>query len=253
MFSKFRLKGRGFSVSKTDKDKVIINEKLAVLLGFNDPIGKIVKHGGKNFEIIGVVKNFHFQSLSNNIQPLLFVYSDKESRMFVKISQNTAQSIDAIKKEFAQFFDQPFSYSFVDDDLKELYINENKISLGILVFTILAIILSCIGLIGLVTFNTESKTKEIGVRKVCGARITEVIILLNKNIIKWFLAGFFVSCILSWFLMTKWLENFAYRITLDWWVFISGAIIVLIITAITVSLQTMKAATTNPTDALKYE
>jgi putative ABC transport system permease protein len=141
----------------------------------------------------------------------------------------------------------------VDDDLKELYINENKISLGIIVFTILAIILSCIGLIGLVTFNTESKTKEIGVRKVYGAKITEIVVLLNENIIKWFLVGFLVSCILSWFLMTKWLENFAFRITLDWWVFMSGAIIVLIITALTVSLQTMKAASTNPVDSLKYE
>jgi len=173
--------------------------------------------------------------------------------MFVKISQHTAQSIDAIKKQFAQFYDQPFSYNFVDDDLKELYINENKISLGILVFTILAIILSCIGLIGLVTFNTESKTKEIGVRKVCGAKITEIVVLLNESLIKWFLIGFFVSCILSWFLMTKWLENFAYKITLDWWIFVSGAITVLIITALTVSWQTWKAASTNPVDSLKYE
>jgi len=247
------LKGRAFSASKTDKDKVIINEKLAGLLGFNDPVGKIVRQGGNHFEIIGVVKNFHFQSLSNNIQPLLFMYSDKENRMFVKINRNTAQSIDAIKKQFAQFYDQPFSYNFVDDDLKELYINENKISLGMMVFTILAIILSCIGLIGLVTFNTESKTKEVGVRKVCGAKITEIIVLLNENIIKWFLVGFFVSCILSWFLMSKWLENFAFRITLSWWIFILGAFMVLMITALTVSWQTWKAASTNPVDSLKYE
>ncbi|MDD4031716.1 MAG: ABC transporter permease, partial [Bacteroidales bacterium] len=247
------LKGRAFSASKTDKDKVIINEKLAGLLGFNDPVGKIVRQGGNNFEIIGVVKNFHFQSLSNNIQPLLFMYSDKENRMFVKISHNTTQSLDAIKKQFAQFYDQPFSYNFVDDDLKELYINESKISLGMLVFTILAIILSCIGLIGLVTFNIESKTKEVGVRKVCGAKITEIIVLLNENIIKWFLVGFLVSCILSWFLMSKWLENFAFRITLSWWIFISGAFMVLMITALTVSWQTWKAASTNPVDSLKYE
>jgi putative ABC transport system permease protein len=141
----------------------------------------------------------------------------------------------------------------VDDELKELYINENKISLGIIVFTILAIILSCIGLIGLVTFNTESKTKEIGIRKVCGAKITEIVILLNKDIIKWFLVGFFASCILSWILMTRWLENFAFRIPLNWWIFILGASIIMIIAALTVSWQTWKAAIKNPVDALKYE
>jgi putative ABC transport system permease protein len=247
------LKGRGFSASKTDKDKVIINEKLAVLLGFNDPIGKILRQGENNFEIIGVVKNFHFQSLSNIIQPLLFMYSDKENRMFVKTGNNTVESIGAIKKQFAQFYDQPFSYNFVDDDLKELYINENKISLGIMVFTILAIVLSCIGLIGLVTFNTESKTKEIGVRKVCGAKITEIVVLLNENLIKWFLVGSFVSCILSWLLMSKWLGNFAFKINLSWWIFISGPFIVLMITVLTVSWQTWKAAKTNPVDSLKYE
>jgi len=245
--------GRGFSASKTDKDKVIINEKLAELLGFNDPIGKILSQGENKFEIIGVVKNFHFQNLSNNIQPLLFMYSDTENRMYVKINHNTEQGLDVIKKQFDQFYDQPFSYSFVDDELKELYINENKISLGIIVFTILAIILSCIGLIGLITFNTESKTKEIGVRKVFGAKITGIIILLNKDIIKWFFVGFFASYILSWILMTRWLENFAFRIPLDWWIYILGASIIMIIAALTVSWQTWKAAIKNPVDSLKYE
>jgi ABC-type antimicrobial peptide transport system permease subunit len=245
--------GRSFSASKTDKDKVIINEKLAAILGFDDPTGKIISQGEKKYEIIGVVKNFHFQNLSNNIQPLLFNYSDKENRIFIRTNNNTEQSLNFIKKQYEQFFDQPFSHSFVDDELKELYMNENKISLGVIVFTILAIILSCIGLIGLVTFNIESITKEIGIRKVCGAKITEIVMLLNKDIIKWFLAGLFSSCLLSWILMTIWLENFAFRITLNWWIFISGASIIMIITALTVSWQTWKAARKNPVDALKYE
>lgn len=247
------IKGSGFSSAKTDKNKVIINEKFAVLLGFDDPIGKILKQGNESYEIIGVVKNFHFQSLGNNIQPLLFMYSDEENRMFVKIGDNTVQCIDAIKKQYSQYFDQPFSYYFIEDDLKELYINENKLSLGILVFTILAIILSCIGLIGIVTFITEAKTKEIGIRKVSGAKISDIVILLNGNIIKWFFAGFLVSCVLSWVLMTKWLENFAYRITLSWWIFIAAAFIILIIATLTVSWQTWKAAKSNPVDSLKYE
>lgn len=247
------LKGRNFSASKTDKDKVIINEKLAHLLGFSDPIGKILWQGENKFEIIGVVKDFHFQNLSNIIQPQLFAYSDIKNRMYVKISHNTDQALNSIRKQFTQFYEQLFSYNFVDDDLKELYVNEANISIGIIVFTILTIILSCIGLIGLVTFNTELKTKEIGIRKVCGAKITEVVVFLNKDIAKWFLVGFIISCFLSWYIMTKWLENFAFKISLTWWLFLSGAIIILIITALTVTWLTWKAARINPVDTLKYE
>jgi putative ABC transport system permease protein len=115
------------------------------------------------------------------------------------------------------------------------------------------IIFLCIGLIGFVTFNTELKIKEIGVRKVCGSKNTGIIVLLTKGIIIWFFVGFCISCILSWFLMTRWLENFAFRIAMNWWIFIEGMVIVLIITALTVSWQTWKAARTNPVDALKYE
>jgi putative ABC transport system permease protein len=247
------IKGRNFSASKTDNNKVIINEKLAQLLGFGDPIGKMLLQGADKFEIIGVVKNFHFQDLSNNIQPQLFAYSDTKNRMFVKLGANTEQGLNSIKAQFTRFFDQPFGYGFVDDELKGLYVNESKISIGIIAFTILTIILSCIGLIGLVSFNTELKTKEVGIRKVCGSKITEVVIFLNKDIAKWFLVGFIISCCLSWYIMTKWLENFAFKISLAWWIFISGAIIIMIITALTVTWLTWKAARINPVDTLKYE
>jgi putative ABC transport system permease protein len=247
------IKGNFFSASKTDNNKVIINEKLAHLLGFSDPIGKILWQSENKFEIIGVVKDFHFQNLSNNIQPLLFAYSDSKNRMYIKLNHNTEQGLNSIKKQFTQFYDQPFSYSFVDDELKGLYVNESKISIGIIVFTILTIILSCIGLIGLVSFNAELKTKEIGIRKVCGAKITEVVVFLNKDIAKWFLVGFIISCCLSRYIMTKWLENFAFKISLTWWIFISGAIIILIITTLTVTWLTWKAARLNPVDTLKYE
>ncbi len=247
------LKGRNFSGVETDKGKVIINEKLSQLLGFSNPIGKILWQGENKFEIIGVVENFHFQNLSNNIKPQLFVYSASKNRMFVKMNKNTEQSITTIKNQFTQFYDQPFSYKFINDQIKELYVNENKVSLGIIVFTILTIILSCIGLIGLITFNTELKIKEVGIRKVCGANITEIFVFLNKDIMKWFLLGFIISCSISWYLMTKWLGNFAFKISLDWWIFILGAIIIFTITALTVSWQTWKAAITNPVESLKYE
>jgi putative ABC transport system permease protein len=245
--------GKFFSPLKTDSDKVVINEKFATLMGFKNPIGQTIRQGGIKYEIIGIVKDFHFQHLSNNVQPLMFMYSDIKNKMFIKTNQQSKQVLEQIHSQFTKFSDQPLTYSFITDKYDDLYKNERKISIGILVFTIITIFLSCIGLIGLITFNTESKTKEIGVRKVCGAKIYEIIIMLNKGIIRWFLIGFFISCIISWIAMNKWLESFAYRATVDWWLFIAGALIVLFITAFTISWQSWKAAIKNPVEALKYE
>jgi putative ABC transport system permease protein len=247
------LEGRNFSASKTNEGKVIVNEKLSNLMDTGNPIGKILWQGENKFEIIGVVNDFHFQKLSNSIQPLLFTYSDTQNRMYVKIARNTNQGIDTIKKQFVQFYNQPFDFVLVEDSLNNLYANENKISLGIIVFSILSIILSCIGLIGLVAFNIELKMKEIGLRKVCGAKITDIIVLLNKEIIKWFVFGFIISCVLSWYLMSKWLENFAFKTPLSWWIFLLGAIIVFLIITLALTRLSLKAGKTNPVDSIKYE
>jgi len=247
------LEGQNFSNTEINTEKVIINEKFANLLDEGSPIGKILWQGENKYEIIGVVKDFHFQNLSNNIQPLLFTYSNKQNRMFVKVAYDINEGIDAVKKLYGQFYHQPFNYSLVEDNLKEMYINENKISLGIIVFAILSIVLSCIGLIGMVRFSNEIKMKEIGVRKVYGAKIAEIVVLINKEIIKWFVIGFIISCCLSWYLMTKWLENFASKAPLTWWIFLSGAVLVLLIIVLTLTQLTIKAAKTNPVDSLKYE
>lgn len=242
--------GRNFSDTGRDKERVIINETLSRMLGFNDPVGKLLYQGDKPFEIIGVVNNFHFQNLSNSIKPQLFTYSASQNRMFVEISQNSEQGLSAIKDQFNLFFNVPFSYSFIDKQIKGLYANESKISIGIIVFTILTIILSCIGLIGLIRFNLELKVKEIGTRKVFGSTITEIIVLLNRDIIKGFLIGFFISFWISWYTMTKWLEGFSFRISLDWWVFMLGAFIILAITALTATGLSWKAARQNPIKSL---
>lgn len=247
------LKGEFFKSSDSEKDKIVINEKLATLLGFDDPIGKIMSRGKNKYEVIGVVKNFHFQHLSNDIHPLLFMYSSSKKEVFIKLNNNFKKGINIINKQYSQLYDTPVRFSLVTDVFKNLYSSERKLSYAIIAFTIITVILSCIGLVGLVTFNIELKTKEIGVRKVCGAKIKEVILMLNKRIVFWFILGVFISCILSWLLMNKWLENFAFRITLNLWTFIFGSLIILGITALTVSLQTWKAAIANPVDTLKYE
>jgi putative ABC transport system permease protein len=183
----------------------------------------------------------------------MFMYSDTKNKMFIKTNQLSKQVLEQIHRQFAKFSDQPFTFSFIGGKYDDLYKNESKISIAILVFTILTIFLSCIGLIGLITFNTETKTKEIGIRKVSGAKINEIIIMLNKDIMRWFLIGFFLSCIVSWIVMNKWLENFAYRVSIDWWVCILGGFVVLVIATFSVSWQTWKAAVKNPVEALKYE
>lgn len=247
------LEGQNFSATKNNNGKVIINEKLADLLGSGSPVGKILRQGKNDYEVIGIVKDFHFQNLSNHIEPLLFTFSNKQNRMYVKVAYDLTQGVDAVRKQFSQFYHQPFNYSLEEEHLKELYANENRISLGIIVFAILSIILSCVGLIGMMIFSNEMKMKEIGVRKVCGATFSEIAISLNRDIIKWFVLGFIISCGLSWYLMSKWLENFAFKAPLSWWVYILGAGIVLSIVFLTLTNLTVKAAKTNPVDSLKYE
>jgi len=247
------LEGRFFFPTKTDADKVIINEKLASLLGFSDPLGETMTRGEKVYEIIGVVKDFHFQHLSNNVQPLLFFYSYSNTKLFAKLIEPSKQVLDQIQGELMKFSDQPFAYNFIADKYDELYRNEVKLTKAILVFTLLTIILSCIGLVGLISFTTETRTREIGIRKICGASISQILFLLNMGIVKWILLGVLLSWIFSWIALNRWLESFANRITLDWWFFVSGAFIILLLTIITISFQTWKAASRNPAEAVKYE
>jgi putative ABC transport system permease protein len=245
--------GRFFSSAGTDKDKVVINQTMAQLMKLDDPISQMLSRNDQQFEVIGIVRDFNFQHLSNDIQPLLFMYDDVNTNMFVKTSQPASQTLKQIQKHHAKITDQPFSFTFIEDEYNDLYSNESKITTAISVFTLLTIVLSCIGLIGMITYSTEIKQKEIAVRKVCGAKINEVLILLNKDLFKWFLAGTLISCFVAQFAMNKWLESFANRIGLDWWLFALGAAIILVISIATISWQTWSAAVKNLADVLKYE
>jgi putative ABC transport system permease protein len=247
------LEGRFFSALKTDVDKVVINEKLAGLLDFSDPLGETMTRGEHVYEIIGVVKDFHFQHLSNTIQPLLFRYRDSGTKLFVRMNEPSGQVPGQVQAKLKQFSDQPFVYEFVADKYDELYRNESKLAKAVVVFTLLTMILSCIGLIGLISYTTETRTREIGIRKVCGASISQILFLLNTGIIKWILLGVLLSWILSWMALSRWLQGFASRTTLDGWFFVLGAFTILILTVITVSLQSWKAASRNPAEAIKYE
>jgi putative ABC transport system permease protein len=245
--------GRFFSGTVSDSNRIVINEKLASYLGFANPIGEIIKRGEKSHEIIGIVKDFHFQDLSNDILPLILMYNDSKNNAYIKITPPIKPALTQIQSQFASFSDQPFDFRFINEAYEDLYENERKIISGLLVFTIFSIFLSCLGLIALVTYSTELRTKEIAVRRTYGADINGIMIKLNLSIIKLFGVGMLTGSMIAWFIAKKWLESFVIRVSIDWWIYLLGGLAILIITMLAVSAQTLKAARMNPVDALKIE
>ena len=253
-FFQMQLKeGRFFSSAGTDIDKIVINERLADFTGFKEPIGQLLFRGEKQYEIIGIVVDFHFQHLSNDIHPLMFRYSITENNLLLKPNERSDHVLGQIQDLFVNFSDEPLHFDFVADMYDALYRNENKLTTSILVFTLLAIVLSCIGLLGLITFTTETRTREVGIRKVNGASTRAIILWLNRGIIRWYLLGLVISCFLAWMGLNKWLEGFTNRISLSWWIFFLGAFIILVLALLTVSFKTWNAATRNPADTLRSE
>ena len=173
--------------------------------------------------------------------------------MFVKLNRLSKSVLEQIENEFNRFSDQPFTYDFITNQYDELYKNESKLTKAILAFTVLTIVLSFIGLIGLISYTTETRIKEIAIRKVCGASINKILLLINLGIVKWIMLGVLISWTISWFALNRWLEGFSNRIALQWWFFVAGALIVLVLTILTISFQSWKAATRNPVEAIKYE
>ncbi len=245
--------GNFFSGREADRQCVVINEKLADLIGFDNPIGRILRHEDKEFEIIGIVRDFNFQHLSNPIHPLLFLYDDSNRKAYIKTDQNSEMVLKQLKSLFAEFSEQPLSYNYIDKEYEQLYKNEDRVLSAILIFTLISIFLSSLGLVGLVTYSTKLKIKEIAVRKVYGAETYDILIRLNMSFFKLFLPGMLTGSFISWFVMRKWFESFANRVPFEWWIFVLGASIILVITLITVSAQTWKASILKPVDALKYQ
>jgi putative ABC transport system permease protein len=170
------------------------------------------------------------------------------------LPQNMSQTLQEIEKGFKEILPEyGFSFQFYDDYLDSMYQQEEKRADSIRIIAIIAILISCIGLIGLVEFSTKNRIKEIGIRKVNGAKITEVMAMLNKDFIKWMGIAFVVACPVAYYAMNKWLENFAYKTNLSWWIFALAGLLALGIALLTVSWQSWRAATRNPVEALRYE
>ncbi len=257
-------KGRFFSRDfVSDSHAAIINEKAAELLGWDDPIGKKINNWAENrgnFTIIGVIKDYHYESLHQEIRPqALFLsggyYTYTESYISVRLdTENISGTMGYIEKAWKNFTsNKPYEYSFLDDDFDRLYMNENQTRKLFSIFSFLAIFIACLGLFGLASFIADRKTKEIGIRKVLGASVPGIVKILNTSFVKWVLIANLIAWPIAWYVMNRWLQNFAYRIGLSWWMFVLAAVLALFIALVTVSIQTVKAALKNPIDSLRYE
>jgi putative ABC transport system permease protein len=247
------IEGRTFDPTSEYDRKwgVIINATYAKTLGWTEPLGKAVFEDTEH-KVIGVIEDFHFDALYNPIEPLMFrMLENKPAFMFATIEP---KSLQVIKNHWEKTFsDLPFEYSFINQRFDALYQKSEKEITIFSYLTIIAILISCMGLYGLTSHFTSNKTKEIGIRKVNGAKVSEILIMLNRDFIKWVAIAFVVACPIAWFAFNKWLENFAYRTTLNWWIFALAGVVALGIALLTVSWQSWRAATRNPVEALKYE
>lgn len=245
------VEGRFFSSLGTDQDRIVINERLAGVLGFEDPVGQILRRGETEYEITGVVRDFNFQHLSSEIRPLAFTYGGSARRLFVSIKPNSSGTVGQIQEQISDLSGSPTNFSFVSEEYDTLYRGEQQIISAILFFTVLSILLSILGLIGVVAHGNEARSKEIAIRKVFGAETGEMMMALNMNILRIFLPALFLGSLLAWLVMRQWVMDYAYRRGFEGWVFLLGAFITLIVAFLSVTIQTWRAANRSPVAALK--
>jgi putative ABC transport system permease protein len=256
--------GRYFSRERpADRNSVIINETAVKTFGLENPVGKRLIRGtltpGKDesVTIIGVVKDFHFESLHRKIRPLAInLLSDDEGR-YISVRTDPEvipQVLAFLENKWRAFVSgQPFEYFFLDDDFDRLYTAEKKVGRLFTSFSILAVLVACLGLFGLASFTAEQRTKEIGIRKVLGASVSSIIVLLTREFSKWVLLANLVAWPVAYFVMHRWLQNFAYRIRIEIWIFFLAAFLAFLIAVLTVSYQAARAALANPAESLRYE
>ncbi len=253
--------GRAFSKDfATDTTQaIILNETAVRQFGYSSPdqiIGKRFDQWGRQGKVIGVVKDFHYRSLQQNIKPLSMVIQP-ESEGLVNVNVSAAdlpQTLAVIESKWKQMIPaRPFSYTFLDDTFNKQYRNEDRFEKLFFNFAILAIFISCLGLLGLASYSTLQRTKEIGIRKVLGASVSGITSLLSKDFIKLVLIALVIASPLAWFGMHKWLQGFAYRINIGFWVFILAGLLAILIAVLTVSFQAIKAAVANPVKSLRSE
>lgn len=252
------ISGREFGNPKADSNKVIINQTFALLAGWDNPIGKIISRNRIRYEVIGEVKDFNTSTLYNKIQPI-FISTVNEWRRFSNIiikyrAKNISEvlkSTESIIKEIDPL--SLFEYEFLEDKLSSAYSEEQKLNLLFLILSFIAIFISSLGLFGMATFAILSRIKEISIRKINGALVTDIFLKFNTDLLKWILLAFIIAMPIGYYAMTRWLNNFAYKTTISFWILIGSGLIALVVGLLTVSQAAIKAAKTNPSETLHYD
>ena len=261
-FSTFKMKfkeGREFSKDfASDSSAVILNEAAVKAMGFDNAIGKQIWtiDNPKKYHVVGIVKNFHYRSLHTDIEPQILILRPEYCYgCILKINTKEFESISKKLEEHWNTYDteSPIQINFLDESLDNLYSQDKVIRKILIFFTSIGIFISVLGLIGMTSFFIEQRNKEIAIRKVLGAKFKDILYILSSDFIKWIFISFIIATPITFYFLKKYLDNFAYRIILHWWLFLTGGIFVLVFALITISLQTTKAARMNPADSLRCE
>jgi len=254
-------KGRNFSKDlSSDTSGIIINEAAARLLGFyNDPLNKKLYSPQpavmKEYHVLGMVKDFNFNSLRENVTPVVMIYGHDNGLLTIRLSNaNLPALIARIEQKWKTISPgEHFDCSFMDEDFDASYRSEQSTGALLLSFTTLAIIIACLGLFGLAAYAAEQRNREIGIRKVLGASVSRLVTLLSKDFIKLVFISIFISTPLAWLAMQKWLQGFAYRDNIHWWVLVAAGLGAIVISFVTISFHSVKAAMANPVESLRSE
>jgi putative ABC transport system permease protein len=249
--------GRSFSRNYgADSHAVVLNEAAVALMGMKDPVGKTIKYWGDDRQIIGVVKNFHFESLHETVKPLYFSLQPEHAKyIMAKIQggreRQTLAQLEAFYKRYNPGF--TLDYKFLDSEYQAQYASEQRVSVLSRYFAGLAILISCLGLFGLTAFMAERRQKEIGVRKVLGATVSQIVLLLSGEFMQLVLIAILIAVPLALWATNQWLQDFAYKANIGWWLFALAASAAVLIALLTVSFQSVKAAVANPVKSLRTE
>ena len=250
------LEGRAFSPNfPADSSNYILNEEALKLTGFSDPIGKRFNMGGNEGTIVGIIKDFNFKSLHQKIEPLMLHMIFDPSYILVKVAPgNTASSLALIEQAWNKHNPSyPFEYHFLNEEYEQLYQSEKRMSDVFDYFTFFTLFIACLGLIGLINHMIEKRTKEVSIRKVLGASVSSILVLLSQEYVRLIVIAFVIAIPVAHYFIGDWLDTFAYRVNVPWWLYVVPGALVLLVALLSVSAQTVKAARRNPVDSLRYE